>query len=226
MAIAGDEDEFGERVPAEELALADDDERLPWLEADEAFDEGGVDTGRLVLFILGSLVALAVIIGGGYWLLRDRPHPAMVADGSTIEAPEGPYKEKPADPGGSTAPGTGDTSFAVAEGQALPSRVANRDAVPSPSIDREQEGSRDAEPASAGIGVQVGAYSSKERAEQGWQTLAGRQPVLSGVSHRVVQGTVDGATVFRLQAVAGSMAEAQQLCSSLKAGGADCQVKN
>ena len=56
MAIAGDEDEFGERVPAEELALADDDERLPWLEADEDFDEGGVDTGRLVLRHHGETV--------------------------------------------------------------------------------------------------------------------------------------------------------------------------
>ncbi len=227
MAIARDEDEFGEAIPAEELALADADERLPWLEADEDYeDEGRVDTGRLIVFILGSLVVLAAIIGGGYWLLRDRPDPALVADGSTIEAPEGPYKEKPGDPGGATAMGTGDTSFAVAEGQAPPSRVASSNTPPAPSIDREQDGGTDAQSAAPGIAVQVGAYSSKERAEQGWQTLAGRQPVLSGVAHRVVQGSVDGATVYRLQAVAGSTTEAQQLCASLKAGGADCQVKN
>jgi len=225
MASAGDEDEFGERVPAEELTFADEDERLPWLEADEDYESGGVDTGRLVLFILGSLVALAAIIGGGYWLLSDRPDPAMVADGSVIEAPEGPYKERPADPGGAQAAGTGDTSFAVAEGRPPPSRVATGADAPAPSIDRDQDGGMPAA-AAGGVGVQVGAYSSRERAEEGWQALSGSHEALSGVSHRVIQGTADGATVFRLQAVAGSAAAAQQLCAGLKASGADCQVKN
>ncbi|MGX7896722.1 SPOR domain-containing protein [Tsuneonella sp. HG222] len=223
MAIAGDKDEFGEKFPAEELAFADEDERLPWLESDDDYEEGGVDTGRLVTFIVGSLVLLAAIIGGGYFLLRDRPDPAMVADGSVIEAPEAPYKEKPADPGGSLAAGTGDTSFAVAEGRTPPSRLATGGNAPAPSIDREPA---EAPTGGGGVGVQVGAYSSKERAEEGWQALSARHPALSGVSHRVTPGMADGATVFRLQAVAGSAAGAQELCANLKAAGADCQVKN
>lgn len=225
--MTGDEDEFenefegDEAVEAEELAFADEDERLPWLESDEDYEEEGVDTGRLVMFVLGALLLLAVIIGGGWWLLRDRTDAAMVADGSTIEAPEGPYKERPDDPGGAKAAGTGDASFAVAEGRQVDSRVAEGGNAPQPSIDTDQADNG----SSGGVGVQVGAYSSRQRAEQGWQDLARRHPALSGVSHRVIEGTADGSAIFRLQAVAGDTGAAQQLCSSLKANGADCQVK-
>ena len=223
MIMPGDEDETDNAVEAEELAFADEDERLPWLEADDDYEDQGVDTGRLVLFVLVALLLLAGIIGGGWWLLHDRTDRAMVADGSTIQAPEGPYKERPDDPGGAKAAGTGDASFAVAEGRQVNSRVAEADAAPRPPIDREQAGSGDA---SSGVGVQVGAYSSRQRAEQGWQTLSGQHPALSGVGHRVVQGTADGSPIFRLQAVAGDVGAAKELCVSLKASGADCQVKN
>ena len=211
-----------EEIEAEELAFADEDERLPWLEADDDYEESGVPAGRMIVFVLGALVLLAAIIGGGYWLLRDRADQAMVADGSTIEAPDGPYKEKPDDPGGATAPGTGDTSFAVAEGRSPPARIAGEDAAARPSIDTEQAGAG----GSGGVGVQVGAYSSRESAEQGWQLLANRHEVLQGVNHRVQEGTVDGSQIFRLQAVASSTAAARDLCNALKANGADCQVKN
>lgn len=212
----------GEREEAEELAFARDDARLPWLEADDEFDEPGVQAGRMTLLAVAGLVALAVVLGGGYWLLERGAGSTVVADGSTIEAPAGPYKTRPVDPGGATALGTGDTSFAVAEGRSPATRVAATESAPSPSIDTEQEGAARA----SGVGVQVGAYASRERAELGWQTLVGRHEALRGVSHRVVQGTVDGSTVYRLQAVAGSSVAARELCDALKATGADCQVKN
>lgn len=219
MGIAGDDDET---VEAEELTFADEDERLPWLEADDDYDDGAVPAARMVAFVLGSLVLLALIIGGGYWLLRGGPDEAMVADGSTIEAPDGPYKQRPDDPGGATAPGTGDTSFEVAEGRSAGSRVATDNAAARPSIDTEQQGAA----GSGGVGVQVGAYSTRASAEQGWQQLAGRHEALSGVNHRVLEGTVDGSPIFRLQAVASSSASARDLCASLRASGADCQVKD
>lgn len=210
-------------IEAEELAFADEDERLPWLEADDDYEEPGVPAGRMIAFVLGSLVLLATIIGGGYWLLRDRTDAAIVADGSTIRAPEGPYKERPENPGGTMAPGTGDTSFAVAEGRGPEVRVAQDNAAPRPSIDTEQAGASEGP---GGVGVQVGAYSSRERAEQGWQLLVRRYELLSGVNHRVVPGTADGSPIYRLQAVAGSSAAARDLCNALKASGADCQVKD
>ena len=212
----------GARDEAEELAFAQQDARLPWLEADDDFEEPGMPGGRKAALVIIAVLALAVIGGGGYWLLQQGPGTAVVADGSTIEAPKGPYKMKPADPGGTTALGTGDTSFAVAEGRRPANRVAGAENAAPPSVE-PQDGEA---PAASGVGVQVGAYASRERAELGWQTLVGRHEALQGVSHRVVQGTVDGSTVYRLQAVAGSGAAARDLCDALKANGADCQVKN
>ena len=212
----------GARDEAEELAFTQQDARLPWLEADDDFEEPGMPGGRKAALVIIAVLALAVIGGGGYWLLQQGPGTAVVADGSTIEAPKGPYKMKPADPGGTTALGTGDTSFAVAEGRRPANRVAGAENAAPPSVE-PQDGEA---PAASGVGVQVGAYASRERAELGWQTLVGRHEALQGVSHRVVQGTVDGSTVYRLQAVAGSGAAARDLCDALKANGADCQVKN
>ena len=212
----------GARDEAEELAFTQQDARLPWLEADDDFEEPGMPGGRKAALVIIAVLALAVIGGGGYWLLQQGPGTAVVADGSTIEAPKGPYKMKPADPGGTTALGTGDTSFAVAEGRRPANRVAGAENAAPPSVE-PQDGEA---PAASGVGVQVGAYASRERAELGWQTLVGRHEALQGVSHRVVQGTVDGSTVYRLQPVAGSGAAARDLCDALKANGADCQVKN
>jgi hypothetical protein len=77
----------------------------------------------------------------------------------------------------------------------------------------------------SGIGVQVGAYSTRAAAEAGWTQLSGRIEPLQGRSHRVVEGTADSGTIYRLQAVAGTVAEADALCRSIKASGGDCQVK-
>ena len=213
-------------IEPEELAFAQEDERLPWLEADDEGDEGAVDTGRVVVFVLASLVVLGLVIGALWWAFRDRTGATAVADGSTIEAPAGPYKTKPANPGGSQAVGTGDTSFKVAQGQQVNSEVAEQQA-PRPSIDRNQAGAKPAAAetaASAGVGVQVGAYSSQDRAEAGWSTLSTRYPALSGVKHRVVQVTIDGSPIYRLQAVEGDAKAAQALCSTLESQGADCRV--
>jgi hypothetical protein len=212
-------------IEPEELAFAHEDERLPWLEADD--DDGaepGVDTGRVVAFVVGALVLLGLAIGALWWFFRDHTDTAVVADGSTIAAPAGPYKTRPSDPGGAEAVGTGNTSFAVAEGKGPEGKVAAPVEAPRPSIDREQAGGGTA-PAGGSVGVQVGAYSSRERAEAGWSTLSTRYPALDGVSHRIVEGTVDGSPIFRLQAVAGDLKTAQALCSALQSQGGDCQVK-
>lgn len=214
-------------IETDELAFADEDERLPWLEADDDYEESEVDTGRVVAFVLVGLLVLGLILGGIWLYFRDGSDAALVADGSTIEAPAEPYKTRPDDAGGAEAVGTGDTSFAVGEGQTRETHVAT--AEPRPSIDRDQAGSKASggeTDSSGGVGVQVGAYSSSERAQEGWAELAGRYSALGGVKHRIVQGTVDGSTIYRLQAVASDAAAASALCGSLRASGGDCQVKN
>jgi sporulation related protein len=227
-----DIDDDGGVIEPEELAFAHEDERLPWLEADDdEAEEPGVDTGKVLAFVIGALVVLGLLLGGLWWYFHRNSAGTIVADGSTIQAPAGPYKARPANPGGSQAVGTGDTSFAVAEGKESLGKVADAPEAPRPSIDLKQAGAAapaaSATPAApSGVGVQVGAYSSHDRAEAGWSTLSTRYPALSGVSHRILQATVDGAQVFRLQAVAADVKTATQLCHTLRGQGADCQVKN
>jgi hypothetical protein len=218
------DEDVGAQAPAtadSELAL-DDDERLPWLEsADYEDDEGGVDAGRIVGFAILGLLALAIIIGG-IWYFGNRPGDGEPApDGSTIAAPEGPYKVKPENPGGRIAEGTGDVAPAVGEGKTREGRIAESPA-PKPSIDAA--GSK-AEAVQSGVGVQVGAFSTRETAERGWATLMRQTEALNGVSHRIVEGQADIGKVFRLQAVAGDRAAADRLCEALQSDGVACQVK-
>ena len=73
--------------------------------------------------------------------------------------------------------------------------------------------------------MQVGAFSTRALAESGWNQLRGRYEALQGVSHRVIEGVADSGTIYRLQAVAGSVESAEQLCRSIRDAGGDCQVK-
>lgn len=204
---------FVGRKPGEPLLPAGDDERLRWLEGDEEADESGLDTsldtGRVLALLAGAGLLLAMVAAGLWWLLDARTGSRYVADGSLIEAPEGPYKIRPAEPGGRELQGTGDVSFAVAEGK---ERVGTIDDEP-----REETG---------GIGVQVGAFPSREEASAGWARMVVRIPSLQGRSHLIVEGSADSGAIFRLQAMAGSAADARELCLAIRSEGGDCQVKN
>lgn len=229
MSVSGvpgpedDEDYGDDAVETEELAFAEDDERLPWLESGEYDDEDqGVDTGRILGFALIGLLVIAVLVGGIWWFSRRAPDRELLADGSTIAAPEGPYKQRPEDPGGRKF-AEGNLAPAVGEGQTREGRIAEEPA-PRPSVDARST-SDAPEPAEARAVVQVGAYSTRESAEAGWRSLQNQTDKLGGVGHRVVQGQADIGTVFRLQALAGGAAEARALCNALKSDGVACQVK-
>jgi cell division septation protein DedD len=77
-------------------------ERLPWLEPVEDEDDypetGGGGGGRIALWIVIGLVALAVLFGA--FVLWQRYRAAQADVGTIIHAQPGPYKEKPANPGG------------------------------------------------------------------------------------------------------------------------------
>ena len=224
-----------ETLEDERLDLADDDETLPWLESGEDdYDQGGPDTGRVIAFALIGILALAAILGGIWWATNRSADGDMVADGSLIEAPDGPVKERPDDPGGTEVAGTGDVAPMTGEGERVEGRVAERDAQPAPGVDvrRPDESADESDDGegttgsqASGVAVQVGAYSTRARAEQGWTQLTGQSDALSGVSHRVVEGTADIGTVYRLQAMAGSLSAANALCTRLKGDGIACQVK-
>lgn len=223
----------------------DEDERLPWLEsADDDDDMGAVDTGRLLRFVAIAIALLAAILGG-IWFVNHRTGGKPVADGGIVQAPSEPYKTEPADKGGKTFAGTGDSAFAVSEGKSTPAKLAGSDgpavqpaaaaspvakpaekpaggAVGKPDSAAADAPSTDATP---GVGVQVGAYSSQAAAEAGWNRLSSANAALKGVKHRIVEGSADIGTVYRLQAVAGDVAAANALCGELKAAGVACQVK-
>jgi len=78
-------------------------ERLPWLEPVEDEDDfpeadGGGGGGRVALWLVIGLVVIAVLFGGFIVWQRHRAQRADI--GQIIHAPVGPYKEKPANPGG------------------------------------------------------------------------------------------------------------------------------
>lgn len=220
-------------IETEQLELADEEERLPWLESsdDDDLDDAGTDNGGVLRLAAMGLIALAAIVGGIWWATHRSPDPALVADGSTIAAPKEPYKEAPKNPGGKTFDGTGDTSFAVSEGQNRPAKMGEGDApaaaapAAKPTVSPAASAAAPAA-ASGGVGVQVGAFSSKAAAEAGWSKLVGQAGgALSGVSHRVLEGNADIGKVYRLQAVAGDAGAAGALCGKLKSAGISCQVK-
>lgn len=241
----GRDDDHLEGVGAEpletaQLSLANPDERLPWLESpDDEFVVDSADNGGLIRLVLVGLVVMAAIVGGIWWATHRTSDSELVADGSLVPAEPGPYKEAPRDPGGKQFDGTGDSSFAVSEGQNRPAQLGGTDSAatptaavtptPAPAATPKPTASGAPAPAAApagGTGVQVGAYSSKAAAEAGWTKLVAQSNgALSGVSHRVIEGRADNGTIFRLQAVAGDRAGGAALCSRLKASGIACQVK-
>lgn len=235
--------------PEGELDLADTDS-LPWLESDEEDESaGGYDMMRIAGFFTLMVALLAAVVGGVWWVSNKAAQGDMVADGSVIEAPAGPIKERPEDPGGKEFAGTGNVAPVVGEGGTRPAVVASGETPPLPGPDGSlptatkpvpikptSAASPAAKPgidtvaatpapAAAGVGVQLAAYGTRARAEQGWTDITRRTDVLKGVKYRVVEGKVDIGTVYRLQAVAGSRAEAERLCAALKADGLDCQIK-
>ena len=246
-----DHDEYlaEDTVGEDQLEFDDDNERLPWLDSDDEDEAEGSDTGRVLGFVVLGLIALATIVGGIWWATHRTPDATLVADGSTIAAPSQAYKEAPKDPGGKTFDGTGNTAFAVSEGQTRPAKLGegSAPAAPPPGSAGMKPGFESVKPpvafasaspaasASAGAAataavvggpaVQVGAYSTRASAEAAWSRLTQQYSALSGQRHQTVEGKADIGTVFRLQALPGDAAAAQALCSKLKSAGLSCQVK-
>lgn len=246
----------------EELDFAEADS-LPWLEAEEvAADAGGPDTAQMVGFFALLAVILLAVVGAVYFVSNYNRGPVPVADGSLIEAPEGPYKQRPEEAGGKEFAGTGDVAPEVGQGQTPEARMADATGAkttgagagdqdlnlamppigpggskiePQAAVAASEQSARapdapspataSSAKAASGVGVQVGAYSSRARAQQGWQMLQRQSPTLARFERRILEGQADRGPVFRLQAVAPTLDEANRLCRTLRGEGLDCQVK-
>jgi cell division septation protein DedD len=74
-------------------------------------------------------------------------------------------------------------------------------------------------------GVQLGAFSSSDRANKEWQRLASSYSgPLEGLAPRVVVGESSGKQVYRLQAAVMDEAQARAVCGALKQNGQGCIV--
>jgi len=77
--------------------------------------------------------------------------------------------------------------------------------------------------ADSGFGVQLGAFSSAERANEEWKKLQGDAAgMLDGLSPRVVVGEAQGKAIYRLQAEVRDEVQARAICGGLKVAKKPC----
>jgi len=77
--------------------------------------------------------------------------------------------------------------------------------------------------AGSAYGVQLGAFSSAERANAEWAKLKADAPgTLDGLEPRVVVGEASGKTIYRLQAEVRDEAQARAICGGLKVANKAC----
>ena len=201
----------------------DDNDRLPWLEtADGYAAEANGSPMRVAYLGVVGLVLLAAIVGGIYWLQSGQAGEPN-GTGELIVAPKSNYKEKPADAGGKSFEGEGDSAFAASEGQKTGAVLA----VPPAGPDMAKPATpaaNDKGPANAVL-VQLGAFGDFAKAETAWTGLNKRFGFLAGMNRKIAQANVEGGgTVFRLQAVTANSTEAQQLCAKLRVAGENCLI--
>jgi hypothetical protein len=222
-----------DHAATDELDLSGDDS-LPWLEpGEEDAAAGTLDRAQVVGFAAILLVILAAAVGSVWYFGSRSGDGDVVADGSVIEAPAGPIKERPEDPGGKEFAGTGNVAPVVGEGGTPDGVMATEEGdgaaeaklVKLQPADEPAQQPNEQPATSSGVAVQLAAYASRARAEQGWRDLTQRTEVLSGRNYRIERGVVDIGTVYRLQVPASDRAAADSLCEALRADGLDCQVK-
>lgn len=225
---------------ADDPALNDEEDRLPWLEAVEEDDEKSAPgAAKLIMSVLIGLVAIGLIVGGLFWLGDRQQDGAGGGEPEMIAAPDGDYKVKPSDPGGMQVEGEGETAFAASEGAdtkgeldmsavpeapvaPAPKQPAAPAAAPSaapkaaPSPAPEPKA---AAPAAPGGTVQLGAFSSQSAATNAWKALSGRFKYLQPLSYNVIPTQSGGRTLYRLRA---SGPDAKTLCGRLRVAGETC----
>jgi len=135
-------------------------ERLPWLEPVEDEDDylepagGG---GRLVMWIVIGIAAVAILFGA--FILWQR-HRASQADiGQIIRAPAGPYKEKPANPGGLAVDESGVIAERMGTGNDIDSPI-DLSKVPEQPLTRQSAEQAATTPPQASAPAQPGAPAS------------------------------------------------------------------
>ena len=223
---------------------ADDDDKLPWLEAvDEDDDNTGPSPLKLLAAVVIGLIAIGLVVGGLFWM-GNRDAGEGAGEPELIAAEQGDYKVPPADPGGMKVEDKGQTAIAMSEG-ADPKGKINVDAVPeapvtklpaaptpapkqvaaapkaAPAPAAKAPAAKAAAPAAGGATIQLGAFDSTAAANGVWQRMSGRFGYLKPLSHSVQTATVNGRTYHRLRANGPGAAD---ICRRLQVAGESCMV--
>jgi len=212
------------------------DEPLPWLSpVDDEDEPRGISAGKMLAALLVVLLAVAIIAGAFFWI----GHRDSAGNGPPllIKAPPGPYKVKPANPGGLDISGESETAFETSAGEdkdshldlnKLPETPVAKPVKAQPAQPPAPEEKTAAAPAPAeakaaggsGSVVQLGAFANQAQAERAWTALSGRFPSVAALNKMVVPFSGG----IRLRAGAASPADAKQVCQTLKAAGENCFV--
>src|SRR5688500_2465790 len=202
-------------------------ENLPWLEPVEYEDAPSGVSARKMLALVAVVRIGAALVAGSFFLLG-RQDPAGSAGPELIRAEPGPYKVKPADPGGLDVAGESETAFQTSAGEdqdALldPVKVPAQPAAEAPSEEADASPAPAAEKPAApetpaavgGTVIQLGAFKNSAQAERAWSALSARFPSVAALNKMIVpfSGGV------RLRA---SGSAAQQACDAVRAGGENC----
>ena len=219
-----------------------DDGQLPWLQSVEDEDEPRGLSARKMLAALG-VVLLAMLLVGATFFWLGRRETAGNGPPELIQAPPGPYKVRPPNPGGLDIKGESETAFETSAGEdkdaqldlsKMPeqpvARPAKQPPEPAPQPGFSPEAKVPAKPATApeptpptvahGSVVQLGAFANQAQAERAWTALSTRFPSIGSMGKLIVPFSGG----IRLRATATSPAEAKQACATLKAAGENCFV--
>ena len=215
------------------------DEQLPWLEAvDDEDVPRGVPARRMLAALLVVLLAAALVSATFFRLGRQNAADTGGGAPEIIRAEPGPYKVKPADPGGLDVAGESETAFETSAGQdkdaqldlsRLPEQpvAAPPKPAPEPKL-AETPKPAQAEPApehptgGKGSVIQLGAFANRAQAERAWTALSARFPSVAAMNKLIIPFSGG----IRLRAAAPSPAEARQVCQALKVAGENCFVAN
>jgi cell division septation protein DedD len=213
------------------------EDQLPWLQAVDDEDEPrGISARKMGAAVIVLSLAVLIVAATFFWLGRrdavDSGPPEL------IQAPAGPYKIKPPNPGGLDVAGESQTAFETSAGQdtdakldlskvpetavVKPSKEPPVQRLPSNETKVPVPPEPAPKPAAGGSGsvVQLGAFANHAQAERAWTALSARFPSVASMNKLIVP--FPGG--IRLRAGAASAADAKAACQALKAAGENCFV--
>jgi SPOR domain len=212
-------------------------DELPWLRpVDDEDQPRGLSARKMLAALFVVMLAAALVTGTFFWL--GRRDSVVTGPPELIQAPPGPYKVKPPDPGGLDISSESQSAFETSAGedkdaQLDTTKLSQSAAVkPVPDAKAPQAPAATAPPAAPeadappkptggqGSVIQLGAFANKAQAERAWTVLSARFPTIAAMNKMIVP--FPGG--IRLRAGAASSADAKAACDTLKGAGENCFV--